>query len=156
MPRASPSLSDLRPQQIASRKRCGAHLPGASLCFHAPRESTAKIQHRGLLLPPKRWKWRLRRRTLAFARQERQILLTSERILMADVLSRKVTPGISKIYWWRVWGPMLAAGLCAILASFAPRCWAQTVGPSPPFTSAIANYFTDWFPRVTQIQSGQP
>ncbi len=75
---------------------------------------------------------------------------------MTDVLSRKVAPGISKIYWGRVRGPMLAGGLCAILASLAPRCWAQAVAPSSPFTSAIANYFTDWFPRVTQIQSGQP
>lgn len=52
------------------------------------------------------------------------------------------------------------AGIYAILARVAPRCWAQSAaslsGPSTQFVSLIANYFTDWFPRVTQIQSEQP
>jgi hypothetical protein len=36
----------------------------------------------------------------------------------------------------------------------APPCRAQTSGSS--FGSAIADYFADWFPRVTRIQNEQP
>src|SRR5208283_4877605 len=42
--------------------------------------------------------------------------------------------------------------LCTILAAATP-CRAQSVSE---FGSAIENYFINWFPRVTQIQSEQP
>lgn len=62
---------------------------------------------------------------------------------------------------WRVWRPMLAAALCAILAGFAPQCCAQAAGSTSEssglsITSAITDYFADWFPRVTRIHSEQP
>ena len=41
----------------------------------------------------------------------------------------------------------------ALLLSFATPCRAQSVSE---FGTAIENYFINWFPRVTQIQSEQP
>src|ERR1700720_3539867 len=41
----------------------------------------------------------------------------------------------------------------AILLSFGTPCRAQSVSE---FGTAMENYFINWFPRVTQIQSEQP
>jgi hypothetical protein len=48
------------------------------------------------------------------------------------------------------------AALFAVCLTAAP-CRAQNSGSSgDSFGSAIVNYFADWFPRVTRIQSEQP
>jgi len=50
----------------------------------------------------------------------------------------------------------LPVAILALCLSAAP-CHAQTTGSGgSSFGSAIVDYFADWFPRVTQIQSEQP
>jgi hypothetical protein len=67
-----------------------------------------------------------------------------------------------KIEHPRIRKVVLAAELCIILIGLAQRCFALTSNgtlatpPDSSAASAIADYFADWFPRVTQIQSEQP
>ncbi|MBV8359845.1 MAG: hypothetical protein JO189_18200 [Deltaproteobacteria bacterium] len=59
----------------------------------------------------------------------------------------------------RICKSLLAAGICTVLPGTVPQCWAQTggiTGALVPFSSKITDYFIDWFPRTTLIQSEQP
>ena len=49
--------------------------------------------------------------------------------------------------------PSFTAIILALMLGAAPPCRAQTLSN---FGSAIEDYFINWFPRVTRIQSEQP
>src|SRR5208282_6023265 len=54
---------------------------------------------------------------------------------------------------WFILPRAIFGTVLAILLAAASPCQAQT---SSSFGSAIEDYFLNWFPRVTQIQSEQP